>query len=281
MAGDSDKKDDHPPEGSENGKRSTESAQSTEDTEVDTARKLKEELEEVEPESNGGAQPADFMPNSGPDIGGLDDAESAAGPKESPNLHERMLLNPRDAPEHHLDWHDDHPHKKHWSSKKLPDRSTDAHALARAEAASWAQMTPLIAATFGPLAVLLGIPSLTQHWSGTLLNPAVLPTGESNYVALPDPQLNLALEIVVVICEFFGNVLLVMRFSNFHTKATTWGSYVCWWLKVIFGLANLIEFGVKNPQSTTVIYLQGYWVSRSKKNAMLNVSAAFVALLSP
>jgi len=280
MAGGSEKTASPPSEESEMGKLGPESAKDTEETELDNALHLKDELEEVEPESNGGDDPGNFVPNSGPDVD-LGDTKGVAGPEEAMNEHEKMLLNPRDAPEHHLDWHDNHPHKAHWTAKKLPHRSTEAHALARAEAASWAQMTPLLAATFGPLAVLLGIPSLTQHWSGTLLNPPVLPTGESNYVALPDPSLNLALEIVVVVCEFLGNILLVMRFSNYHTKTTTWGSYIFWWLKIIFGLTNLIQFGVTHPQSTTVIYLQGYWVSLAKQDSLLNLSAAFVASLSP
>jgi hypothetical protein len=39
-----------------------------------------------------------------------------------------------------------YPHFHLWTFHKLPHRSTEAHAFARAEAASWAQMTPLIAA---------------------------------------------------------------------------------------------------------------------------------------
>jgi hypothetical protein len=153
-------------------------------------------------------------------------------------------------------WRKQHHHL--WTSKKLPHRSTQAHALARAEAASWAQMTPLIAATLGPLAFLLGIPSLSQPWSGVLLDPPTLAMGASNFTPLPDPALNLGLAAVSIVCEASGNALLILRFSNFHTRLTTWLSYGFWIAKMCFGLANMIEFGVTHPD--TVIYLQGFWV---------------------
>jgi hypothetical protein len=151
-------------------------------------------------------------------------------------------------------------HHHLWTSKKLPHRSTQAHALARAEAASWAQMTPLIAATLGPLAILLGIPSLTQPWSGELLDPPVLAMGASNFTPLPDPALNLGLAGLCIFCEVTGNAMLILRFSNFHTRLTTWLSYGFWIGKMCFGLANLIEYGVMHPQTNTIIYLQGFWV---------------------
>ena len=163
--------------------------------------------------------------------------------------------------EDHLCWHLRHPHFHLWTSHKLPHRSTEAHALARAEASSWAQMTPLIAATLGPMAVLLGIPSLTQHWSGHVLNPPGLPDGTPNYTTLPDPSINLILAIITLGCEVLGNVLLIMRFSNFHARATTWGSYVFWIGKVFVGVVNCIQFGISNPEIGNVIYLQGFWVS--------------------
>lgn len=133
--------------------------------------------------------------------------------------------------------------------------------LARAEAASWAQMMPLLAATFGPLSVLLGIPTLTQRWHGVVLNPPLLPGGRENFIALPDPTLNLILAGFTLFCEVMGNFLLILRFSNFHTRVTTWVSYIFWILKIIFGLANYIEFGIVHPQTDTIIYLQGFWVS--------------------
>jgi hypothetical protein len=133
--------------------------------------------------------------------------------------------------------------------------------LARAEAASWAQMTPLLAATFGPLSVLLGIPTLTQRWHGVVLNPPLLPGGRENFIALPDPTLNLILAGFTLFCEVMGNLLLILRFSNFHTRITTWVSYMFWISKIIFGLANYIEFGIVHPQTDTIIYLQGFWVS--------------------
>jgi hypothetical protein len=132
--------------------------------------------------------------------------------------------------------------------------------LARAEAASWAQMTPLLAATFGPLSVLLGIPTLTQRWHGVVLVPAILPGGRSNFIALPDPTLNLVLAGLTLFCEVMGNFLLILRFSNFHTRVTTWVSYAFWIMKIVFGLANYIEFGIVHPETNEIIYLQGFWV---------------------
>lgn len=161
----------------------------------------------------------------------------------------------------HLRLHPNHPHFHLWTSHKLPHRSTEAHALARAEAASWAQMTPLIAATLGPLAVLLGIPSLTQHWQGLVLNPPVLTNGKSNYTALPNPSVNFVLAVITIVCEVLGNTLLVMRFSDFHTRTTTWASYFCWIIKIIIGITNCIQFGLTNPETENIIYLQGFWVN--------------------
>ena len=120
-------------------------------------------------------------------------------------------------------------------------------------------MTPLIAATFGPLAVLLGIPSLTQRLHGQIiLDPS---DGSSTIVELPYPTLNLALSGVVMFCEVLGNVFLVMRFSNFHTKLMTWMSYIFWLSKSIIGIANYIQFGVAHPETEDIVYLQGFWVS--------------------
>ena len=138
--------------------------------------------------------------------------------------------------------------------------SSEAAELARAEAASWAQMTPLLAATFGPLSVLLGIPTLTQRWHGIVLDPPILPGGRSNFIELPDPPLNLILGGVSLFCEVMGNTLLVLRFSNFHTRVTTWVSYIFWMLKILFGIANYVEFGIMHPQTNDIIYLQGFWV---------------------
>jgi hypothetical protein len=132
--------------------------------------------------------------------------------------------------------------------------------LARTEAASWAQMTPLMAATLGPLSVLLGIPTLTQRWHGQVLDPPLLPDGVSNFVALPDPALNLVLAGASLLCEVMGNALLVLRFSNFHTKITTWVSYGFWIAKLVLGIANYIQFGLAHPEIGDIIYLEGFWV---------------------
>lgn len=138
--------------------------------------------------------------------------------------------------------------------------TSEAQELARAEAASWAQMSPLMAATLGPLSVLLGIPTLTQRWHGKVLDPPVLSNGSSNFAELPDPALNLVLAGLSLFCEVMGNTLLILRFSNFHTKVTTWLSYFFWIAKIVFGVANYIEFGIIHPETDTIIYLQGFWV---------------------
>jgi len=145
-------------------------------------------------------------------------------------------------------------------SMKDSEITSEAAELARAEAASWAQMTPLIAATLGPLSVMLGIPTLTQRWRGQVLDPPVLSDGTSNFQELPDPPLNLVLAGIALLCEVAGNALLVLRFSNFHTKISTYVSYAFWMAKVVFGLANYIEFGIKYPETDDIIYLSGFWV---------------------
>lgn len=132
--------------------------------------------------------------------------------------------------------------------------------LGRTEAASWAQMTPLMAAIFGPLSILLGIPSLTQRWRGQLLDPPVLSNGVSNVLSLPDPTLELALSAISLFVEVLANTLLVLRFSNFHTKWTTWISYWFWIAKIILDIANYIQFSIRHPETEEIIYLEGYWV---------------------
>jgi len=117
-----------------------------------------------------------------------------------------------------------------------------------------------MAATLGPLSVMLGIPTLTQRWRGELLDPPVLPNGASNFQELPDPALNLVLAGVSLFCEVAGNALLVLRFSNFHTRITTWVSYAFWIAKIVLGMSNYIEFGIVYPETDNIIYLQGFWV---------------------
>ena len=91
----------------------------------------------------------------------------------------------------------------------------------------------------------------------------VLPDGSLNYIELPDPALNIVLAAISLVFEVMGNVLLIMRFSNFHTRITTWLSFACWNLKIVFGLANYIQFGLTYPEVNGIVYLQGFWVSLS------------------
>ena len=173
---------------------------------------------------------------------------------------------------HHNDWLHDHFHL--WNSHKLPHRNSDAHAIARAEAASWAQMTPLIAATLGPLAVLLGIPSLTQKLHAQIIvDPS---DGSVSQVELRYPPLNLALSIVVTVLEVLGNFFLVLRFSNYHSKLMTWLSYIFWVAKSLVGIANYIQFGIVHPEAVDIVYLQGFWVHIVWRQNLINRSA-FVA----
>jgi hypothetical protein len=166
----------------------------------------------------------------------------------------RLEHEPKGHYEHH-DWL--HPH--FWSAHKLPNRSSDAHAFARAEAASWAQMTPLIAATLGPLAVLLGIPSLTQKLHAQIIyDPS---DGTITLLELPYPYINLVLSIVVTVLETLGNLFLILRFSNYHSKLMTWLSYGFWCAKSVVGIANYIQFGLAHSETVDIVYLQGFWVS--------------------
>jgi hypothetical protein len=139
-------------------------------------------------------------------------------------------------------------------------QESEERELARTEAASWAQMTPLIAAILGPLSILLGIPSLTQRWRGRLLDPPVNSNGVSNFESLPDPALELALSGVSLLFEVLANSLLILRFSNFKAKPMTWISYFLWIAKLVLDIANYIQFGLRFSENTEVIYLQGFWV---------------------
>jgi hypothetical protein len=115
----------------------------------------------------------------------------------------------------------------------------------------------------GPLSVLLGIPALTQPWEGVVLNPPFLASGVSNFTALPYPVVNTILGAFTFSCEVLGNAFLILRFSNYHTKVTTWLSFGFWVAKMIFGLVNYIQFGVTHPETDDIIYLQGFWVQRT------------------
>ena len=139
-------------------------------------------------------------------------------------------------------------------------QESEAREIVRREAASWAQMTPLMAAIFGPLSILLGIPSLTQRWHGRVLDPPVLAGGISNFDSMPDPVLELVLSGVSLLFEVLANTLLVLRFSNIHGKLMTWISYFLWISKLVLDMANYIQFGLRYPETGDIIYLQGFWV---------------------
>lgn len=231
---------------------------------LEGARQEKDDVEDIQ-DAEGNQHSIDevdklesgaFQPHAYPHIGFVDYSHSADGKKSGRNGSIHKDANKRE---------NVGPQGRGGLARRFsdsgPSMTSEAAELARAEAASWAQMTPLMAATLGPLSVMLGIPTLTQRWRGQLLSPPVLPTGGSNFVALPDPALNLVLAGVTLFCEVAGNGLLILRFANFHTKITTWVSYAFWWMKIIIGLANYIQFGINYPQTENIIYLQGFWVA--------------------
>jgi hypothetical protein len=147
-------------------------------------------------------------------------------------------------------------------SKDLPHKHVHSseHERIREDASSWAQLSPLIAATLGPLSILLGIPCLTQRWHGVVLDPQLLPNGWLNYQPLADPPLTIVLGSIMLVCEVTGNILLILRFSDFYVRATTWLSYGFWILKIVLGIANYVQFGIAHPQIDGIVYLEGYWV---------------------
>jgi hypothetical protein len=108
--------------------------------------------------------------------------------------------------------------------------------------------------------VLFGIPTLSQRWHGTLLNPPLLPNGDLNFAELPDPPFNLILAGVSLFCEIAGNGFLILRFSNIHTTTTTWLSYGFWIAKLVLCIANYVQFGMVHPQTVDIVYLEGFWV---------------------
>src|SRR5277367_2005954 len=201
-----------------------------EDEELDNARNDKEinELEEVNHDGDEAdkLESGAFVPHAMPHINWDDPNKLSKTPSHSDSIPDRTRMNSqsngKETSKHQLLRPYGRGGAGRRSSVTAPEITSEAAELARAEAASWAQMTPLLAATLGPMSVLLGIPSLTQPWHGYLLIPPVLSNGSSNFVELPDPPLNLVLAGVSLFCEVVGNALLILRFSNFHTKITTW-----------------------------------------------------------
>jgi hypothetical protein len=244
-----------------------------EDEELDDARDDKEINDHEEPDDEGEEadklESGEFVPHAMPHINWqeTDDPNKASNPpsSRSNSIPDRTRMNSQANGNGTSKPQLLRPYGRGGAARRPsvtePSITSEAAELARAEAASWAQMTPLMAATLGPMSVLLGIPSLTQRWHGYLLIPPVLANGASNFVELPDPPLNLALAGVSVLCEVIGNALLILRFSNFHTKITTWASYAFWIAKVILGIANYVQFGIAHPETDNIIYLQGFWVT--------------------
>jgi hypothetical protein len=246
------------------------------DENLEAARDVKGQAEDTNDENAGNGdndeagklESGAFQPHAYPHINWPDSTDSPSPRKESATNGSDSLPNgkPNGKPAPKQEFRT---YGRGGAGRKAPNKgpqiTSEAAELARAEAASWAQMSPLMAATLGPLSVLLGIPTLTQRWHGLVLDPPLLPNGISNFQELPDPPLNLALAGASLLCEVLGNALLVLRFSNFHTKITTWVSYGFWIAKIILGVANYIQFGITHPETDDIIYLAGFWVISRRK----------------
>ncbi|BFZ56060.1 Potassium channel [Savitreella phatthalungensis] len=153
----------------------------------------------------------------------------------------------REHPVHKRDIH----HKHHLrQSGAEPENDTPLSFKRRID--TWSYLSPLIACILGPLAILMGIPALTQRWRGVVVDGVVLST-------LPDPTLNIALAAVTLAFEVFANCVLMLRFYNFHIQVTTRLSLLFWVAKVILALGNYIQFVIKYPQRN-FIYLEGFWI---------------------
>ena len=137
---------------------------------------------------------------------------------------------------------------------------------------SWVHYTALVSAFLGPFAVLLSVPSLTQSckgfdiwltrsdWRGNYLEPKYLANGVQNFTPLPNEPLTVALASVAFVLAVVANFVLLLEFSNFHAKVTSYVSFACFLSTVSIALANIISFGLTYPQGGGVLYLEGFWV---------------------
>ncbi|QRV84630.1 ion channel protein [Ceratobasidium sp. AG-Ba] len=105
----------------------------------------------------------------------------------------------------------------------------------------FASIAPLTASLIAPLAVLLDIPALTGFSFGFSL---------------------------------IANVLLVVRFSlsGSRWRIATRISVLCWFVKVITGVVNLIVFGALTRNQPSFSYAEGFW------SAVISVIASGIVL---
>ncbi|KAG9125493.1 hypothetical protein FRC07_007378 [Ceratobasidium sp. 392] len=127
---------------------------------------------------------------------------------------------------------------------------------------AFASVAPLTAAVIAPLAVLLDIPALTEKW--------YIRDGEHQ----PDPRASLILSGFSLGFSLIANVLLVVRFSldGSRWRIATRVSVLCWIVKVITGIVNLVVFGALTRNQPGFSYAEGFW------SAVVSVIASGIIL---
>ncbi|KAB5589919.1 Outward-rectifier potassium channel TOK1 [Ceratobasidium theobromae] len=113
----------------------------------------------------------------------------------------------------------------------------------------FASISPLTASLIAPLAVLLDIPALTEHWY------------TRNHEPQPDPRASLILSGLSLGFSLIANALLVVRFSlrGRGWRIATQFSVACWIVKVATGITNLVVFGALTRNQPEFSYAEGFW----------------------
>ncbi|KAF8594433.1 voltage-gated potassium channel [Ceratobasidium sp. AG-I] len=126
----------------------------------------------------------------------------------------------------------------------------------------FASIAPLTAAVIAPLAVLLDIPALTEKWYTR--------DGEPR----PDPRASLILSGLSLGFSVIANALLVVRFSlrGANWRIATRISIVCWIVKVVTAIVNLVVFGALTRNQPGFSYGEGFW------SAVISLLAAGIIL---
>ncbi|KAF8594432.1 voltage-gated potassium channel [Ceratobasidium sp. AG-I] len=128
---------------------------------------------------------------------------------------------------------------------------------------SFASIAPLTAAIIAPLAVLLDIPALTEKW--------YIRNGEPQ----SDPLASLILSGLSLGFSIFANALLVVRFSlrdENNGWIATQVSILCWIIKVVTAIVNLVVFGALTRNQPSFSYAEGFW------SAVISLLAAGIIL---
>ncbi|ORY28329.1 hypothetical protein BCR39DRAFT_535524 [Naematelia encephala] len=114
----------------------------------------------------------------------------------------------------------------------------------------FAKYCPLVAAILAPLATLLDIPALTQHWYSRYGDPQ------------PDPTVSLALSGLGLGVNILANALLLVRFmsrESFWIRQSTRLSLLFWVVKTVVAAVNLIIFGILTRNGNGYTYAEGFW----------------------